>query len=85
MEDNPFLKLVNRIKNENESNYPTTHRFGTVNSSNPLKIEIEGLTFESEELLKSSHLISFKIGEELLLIPIENGQRYVIIAKVVDV
>ena len=84
MEDNPYIKLINRIKAENESNFPTMYRLGKVNSVEPLKIEVDNLILEKEDFLKNSNIQIFYQGEILLLIPIEQEQRYVIVAKVVD-
>lgn len=85
MEDNPYIKLIKRIKEEYQSNYPTTFRFGKVISIDPLKIEVDSLTLEREDFLKNSNIHTFYQGESLFLIPIEEEQRYVIVAKVVDV
>lgn len=85
MEDNPYVKLINRIRKENESSYPTMYRFGKVNSIEPLKIEVDSLTLDKEDFLKNSSIHTFNQGETLLLMPIEEEQRYIIVAKVVDV
>lgn len=85
MEDNPYVKLIKRIKEENQSNYPTTYRFGTVSSIDPLKVEVDNLVLDKEDFLKNSNINTFYPGEILLLIPIEEEQRYIIVAKVVDV
>lgn len=84
MEDNPYIKLIKRIKEENQSNYPTTYRFGRVISIDPLKIEVDTLTLDKEDFLKNSSIPTFYQGDILLLIPIEEEQRYIIVAKVVD-
>lgn len=49
VEDNPYVKLINRIRKENESSYPTMYRFGKVNSIEPLKIEVDSLTLDKED------------------------------------
>lgn len=85
VEDNPYIKLIKRIKAENESTYPTTYRLGIVSSVEPLKIEVDKLTLDKEDFLRNSNLNIFYKGETLLLIPIEEEQRYIIVAKVVDV
>lgn len=84
MEDNPYIKLIKRIIEENKSSYPTTYRFGRVMSINPLKIEVDNLTLDKDDFLKNSNITIFYIGDTLLLTPIEDEQRFVIVAKVVD-
>lgn len=84
VEDNPYIKLIKRIRKENESCHPVAYRFGKVLSSDPLKIEVDSLTLDREDFLKNSNIHTFYQGESLFLIPIEEEQRYVIVAKVVD-
>lgn len=84
MEDNPYVELVKKLIDEITSKYPTTHRLGRVLSVEPLEIEVSSLVYEQHELLKSEHLITFSVGDEILLLPIDEEQRFIIIAKVVD-
>lgn len=85
MEDNPFSILVQRIRQDNKAQIPVSFRFGQVISTAPLKIDVAGTIQESDALLKNDALNYFEVGDKLLLIPIEDEQRYVIICKVVSV
>ena len=85
MENNPFVSFVSRIRQDTQENQPILCRFGRVMHTNPLEVETEGITLSGSELVKSSHLTSFEAGDTLLLLPIENEQRHIILVKVVSV
>lgn len=84
MEDNPFIKIIEQIRTDNKEHYPTTYRFGRVISINPLKVEVDSLELDKEAFMKSSQITTFELNDDVLLIPIEDEQRYIILAKVVD-
>jgi len=79
--NNPFASVIKNIKEENK--LPVIYRIGTVVSAEPLIVEVAGINQEADALLKNDALKSFAIGDSLLLIPIEDEQRYIIICKVV--
>ena len=85
MEDNPFTSLVRGIREEAKKQIPAFVRLGEVITPAPLKVNVAQTIQEGDALLKSSSLAEFQAGERLLLIPIENEQRYIIICKVVEV
>ena len=85
MEDNPFSSMVKGIREEAKKQLPTFFRLGEVITAAPLTVNVAQTIQEKDSLLKSNQLTSFTAGETLLLIPIEDEQRYIIICKVVDV
>ncbi len=85
MEDNPYSTLISNIRKDMDSRQPTAFRLGSVSTSSPLTVEVAGTVQESSALLKNSHLGAFYSGDQVLLLPIENEQRYIIICKVVNV
>lgn len=82
MDHNPFVSVIQSIRNDKK--IPESYRIGTIISPNPLAVEIAGINQGTDALLKSDTLTSFEIGDRLLLIPIEDEQRYIIICKVVE-
>ncbi|MCX7615624.1 MAG: DUF2577 domain-containing protein [Clostridiales bacterium] len=82
MEGNPYSILVQTLKNGEKR--PPGYRMGEIVSENPLKVEVSGTVQTSEDLLKNDALASFQKGEQVLLLPIENEQRYIILCKVVS-
>ncbi len=85
MENNPFAPIVQSIRADNTRQTPAYHRMGTVKSIIPLIIEVSGTDQDSDSLLKNAVITHFDIGDELLLMPVEEEQRYIILCKVVDV
>lgn len=84
MEDNPFSTLVNNIRDDNKAQIPASYRLGRVITSNPLTVDVAGAIQEKIELQKNSLITSFSENDQLLLLPIEDEQKYIIICKVVD-
>ena len=85
MEDNPFLSMVKTIKQVSKSQIPTNFRFGTVVTSDPLQLDVAGTIQDKDSVLKNSTINTFTEGDILLLIPIEEEQRYIILCKVVSI
>lgn len=85
MEDNPFTVLINAIRQDSMSQLPATFRFGTVVASEPLKLDVAGTIQDESSLLKNNAINEFEEGDKLLLVPIEEEQRYIILCRVVGV
>jgi len=94
MPGDPYQLFIDFIRREILSLIPGGIVFGKVISApdgeapaRPLKIMVGGTIQEAEDLLKNAALdsLSFAAGDRLLLLPIENAQRYVILCKVVNV
>lgn len=84
MEDNPFAAMVMAMREDSRKQIPAGFRLGTVISSSPLAVEVAGIAQDADSLLKNSLLTSFDTNDKLLLIPIEEEQRYIIVCKVVS-
>lgn len=85
MEDNPFAAIVKTMREDNKAQIPVSFRLGTVISTIPVKVDIAGIVQEEKDLLKNSLINFLNTGDRLLLIPIEDEQRYIIICKVVGI
>lgn len=84
MQENPFSMIVQMVREDNKSQIPVTFRFGQVISTIPLKVDVAGTVQETDSLLKNKILSTFEVGDKLLLVPIEDEQRYIILCKVVN-
>lgn len=84
MEDNPFSMIVNKIREDNKAQIPASFRIGKVVSTVPLTVDVSGILLDNYELQKNNELKIFEIGDLLLLVPIEDEQRFIILCKVVD-
>lgn len=85
MQENPFATMIETIANVSKEQLPVNFRFGYVKSVNPLRIDVAGTIQESTEVLKNSLITEFSEADMLLLVPIEEEQRYIILCKVVSV
>lgn len=85
MEDNPYMVIISAMRNDIKSKAPVAYRYGTVKTNAPLSVEVSGLLHTESALLKNSLITSFSAGDRLLLMPIEDEQRYIILCKVVGV
>jgi hypothetical protein len=85
MENNPFTSVIKSIRDDNKSQIPVGYRIGIVESVTPLIVNVVGALHDKTSLLKNNLLESFVSGEQLLLMPIEDEQRYIILCKVVNV
>lgn len=82
MEDNPFSTIINVIREDNRAQTPVTYRLGTVITAET--VEVAGNMQGKDALLKNSLISDFEVGDRLLMIPIEDEQRYIILCKVVE-
>ncbi len=84
VDNNPFLSVIQQIREDNRTQIPVSFRYGIVKSVTPLEIDVAGTSQDKDTLLKNDLLINFELGDRLLLLPIDDDQRYIIICKVVD-
>ena len=82
MENNPFVPVIQAFKDGTKM--PAAYRIGTVISITPLTIDVAGTNQDQDDFLKNDILVTFEIGDQLLLIPIDDEQRYIIVCKVVS-
>lgn len=85
MEDNPFLTMVKTIRQVSKSQIPANFRFCTVVKADPLQLDVAGTIQDKDSVLKNSTINTFAEGDMLLLVPIEEEQRYIILCKVVSI
>lgn len=85
MEDNPYTKLLSLVKEQAAEQIPITFRFGNVMSVTPLKVEVSSTVQSAQDLLKGDSLGELHAGDSVLMIPLEENQRFLILCKVVPV
>lgn len=85
MEGNPYVELVNILKENAQESYPVAYRFGIVKSIDPLKVETSGTDQGSADLLRSNTVVGLNVGDSVLLLPIEDQQKFIILCKVVGI
>lgn len=85
MDDNPFSNIVSIIRDDSKRQTHAHYRIGSVISVDPLRVDVAGAIQDKDTLVKNSQITNFQSADVLLLIPIEDEQRYIIICKVVSV
>ena len=85
MEDNPYSKLLQMIREQAGNQIPITFRFGTVISVLPPKVEVSNTVQTAADLLKNAAIGELHIGDSVLLVPFEDDQRFIILCKLVSV
>ena len=83
MQDNPFSKIVSIMRDNAHEVSPTSFRIGKVISEYPISIDIGGAVQKTDSLVFTTEYPSFRTGEKVLMIPIEEEQRYIVITRVV--
>ena len=84
---NDFIKIVKQaaIDAVNASN-PVAVMFGKVLSTNPLKINVEQkMTLTKEQLVLTASIGELQISDEIILLRMQGGQRFIILDKVVKI
>lgn len=81
MKNNPYADLLNIIKDN--SPQPNLISLGIVLSSDPLRIKIGDLVLYRENLLVNVDIKNLLINDTVAVTPIESGQKYIVLAKVV--
>lgn len=85
LQNNPFSVLVGTIRGDTKAQLPTSYRLGTVISTSPIIVDVAGNNQDKDSLLKNELITDLKTGDNLLLAPIDDEQRYIIICKVVSI
>ncbi|BDR84869.1 DUF2577 family protein [Clostridium tetani] len=71
------------MQKEGAENNPTPIGLGVVLSSSPLKIKVSDLILYRKNMLVNVDIKELNINDLVATIPIENNQRYIVLAKVV--
>lgn len=81
-----LIPLLKRIALEAvEASKPTVVLFGTVSSINPLSIYLEQKrTITKNFLIITDKAKNFAVGDGVIMVRMQGGQKYIIIDKVVD-
>lgn len=81
-----LIPLLKRIALEAvEASKPTVILFGTVSSVNPLSIYLEQKrTITKAFLVVSDKAKNLSVGDGVIMVRMQGGQKYIIIDKVVD-
>jgi hypothetical protein len=81
-----LLPLLKKVALEAvEASKPTVVLFGTVSSINPLSIYLEQKrTITKAFLIVTDKVKTLAVGDKVVMIRMQGGQKYIVIDKVVD-
>jgi len=81
-----LIPLLKRIALEAvEASKPTVILFGTVSSINPLSVHLEQKrTITKNFLVVTDKAKNLSVGDGVVMVRMQGGQKYIIIDKVVD-
>lgn len=85
MQDNPFASIVNMVRGDTDDRLPVSFRIGTINSSSPISVDIGGALQERDALVFTTENPYFERGQKVLLLPIEEEQRYIVLTRLVGI
>lgn len=81
-EDNPYINLIELIKELGSENNPIPYMTGKVISTNPLVVDIGEIQLGKEEILVNKDLI-LEIGDTVVTLVSANKQQFVLLCRVV--
>ena len=85
MKENPYSAILKMVRRQAENQIPVTFRFGVIRCANPLAISVSGTEQSKTDLLMNAAIGELKIGDNVLLIPINGDQQFIVLCKVVSV
>ena len=84
MYDNPYSALISIFRRDADERAGSPSMVGTVLSVSPLRVSMSGITLETAQLFRNPEIPNLEKGNTVLLIPLENRQRFLIVCKVVN-
>ena len=84
MYDNPYSALISIFRRDADERAGSPSTVGTVLSVSPLRISMSGITLEPAQLFKNPEISNLEKGNTVLLVPLENRQRFLMVCKVVN-
>lgn len=83
MPESPYSGILKMFREEARGQIPASFLFGEVKSADPLVVTVSKTNQSGETLLKNASLSVLQPGDSVLLLPLENNQRFLILCKVV--
>lgn len=85
MQGNPYSGIIKLMQQQVNEQIPVSFRFGQVKSVSPLTITISKTDQDGNNLLKNADVGELHSGDNVLLIPFDNDQKFIVLCKVVGV
>lgn len=85
MMDDPYSGIIRLLREEAGGQVPVYFRFGTVQSADPLRISVGQTEQAGNDLLKNAGIGELHSGDSVLLVSLDNDQKFLVLCKVVGV
>ena len=85
MQNNPYAELVNIIGQNARDIAPVSFRIGRVLTEQPISIDVGGAVQNADALVFTTETPTFFMGDSVLLLPIEEEQRYIALTRLVGI
>lgn len=85
MPENPYSGILNMCREEARGQIPASFLFGEVKTVNPLVITVSKTDQTGSSLIKNAAIGELKAGDSVLIVPLENNQRFLVLCRVVGV
>ncbi len=82
MGEKSISDLITKIREDTAARVPNYYTLGKVIQASPLRVEVGGTVQDSGTLMKNSSYTP-TANDQVLLMPIEDEQRFILICKVV--
>lgn len=79
----PFSQLLGIFRADTAARQSPSVWLGQVKSKQPLEVETGGLTLPAAELRLAAGLGELEPGDQVVLLPLEEQQRFILLCKVV--
>ena len=84
MPENPYSGILNMLRTEARGQVPASFLFGKVKSTDPLIVTVSKTDQSGSDLLMNAGVGKLETGDSVLLIPLENNQKFLVLCKVVE-
>ncbi len=85
MPESPYSGFINMWREEARGQIPASFLFGEVKTVNPLVITVSKTDQSGNNLIRNAAIGELKAGDSVLIIPLENNQRFLVLCRVVGV
>lgn len=85
MQENPYSGILSVISERAKGQIPVTFWLGKVTGVSPLKVSVSHTEQAGNDLLKNADIGELHSGDDVLLLPFDSNQKFIILCRVVGV
>lgn len=85
MRESPYSGILNMIGDRAKGQIPVSFRPGKVTGTDPLKVMVSETEQSGSSLVKNASIGELNTGDDVMLVPLDGDQRFLVLCKVVGV